>query len=169
MRKLWKTKPINGCHSSRLMEICISLPLIRHWPKKVIRLHSVSVQQKSICLIQEGTAAMTGDVLFSLYWEEKWKPEHRLNSAWKWKKKLVTGLHVRQITEPSKPPSETSESDPKLPKLLFLGQVCYVPHISHSVISFSPKTKLLFLLFSRPSRVRLLATPRTAACQASRS
>ena len=39
---------------------------------------------------------------------------------------------------------------PKLPKLLFLGQVCYVPHISYSVISFSPKTKLLFLLlFSR--------------------
>ena len=87
-----------------------------HMPlaKEIIRLHSVSVQQKSICLIQEGTAAMTGDVLFSLYWEEKWKPEHRLNSAWKWKKKLVTGLHVRQITEPSKPPSETSESDPQI-------------------------------------------------------
>ena len=58
--------------------------------KNVRRLHSVSAQQTSECLIQEGTAsyaAMAGGFFFFLYWEEKWKPEQLFNSAWKWKKK----------------------------------------------------------------------------------
>lgn len=64
------------------------------------------------------------------------------------KEKMVKGVHERQITKPSKLPPETSDSDPRLPQLLFLGQVCCVLQIPYSAISFSPETKLL-LLFSR--------------------
>lgn len=65
--KAVKNQTHYGGRSSCLMEICISLALLCHWPKNVRRLHSVSAQQTSVRLIQEGTAsyaAMTGDVFF---------------------------------------------------------------------------------------------------------
>ena len=136
-------------HSPCPTEICVSLPLICRWPKCYKATLPVSAAEKCMSYTGRGCKLHGNDWRFFSFSGRSENLRTVVQFSMEMKgKKLVKGLHVRQMSGPSKLPSEILSSDPKVPKLL-LGQVCYVPQISYSVLSFSLKAKLLLMLFSR--------------------